>query len=147
MIDVTPDGLPVISAVDAVPGFFIATGFTGHGFGIGPGAGRLMAELVTGETPWSIRRLSATAGLPTGRGPDRRPWRRASEASGVCVASDVTRRLDDTNNAVIASVRGDHRQGNTAMANSLPTTVPTVRLRRLQVSQVMRDLLQEHTVP
>jgi glycine/D-amino acid oxidase-like deaminating enzyme len=51
MIDVTPDGIPVISAVDALPGFFIATGFTGHGFGIGPGAGRLMAELVLGETP------------------------------------------------------------------------------------------------
>ena len=51
MIDVTPDGLPVISAVDALPGFFIATGFTGHGFGIAPGAGRLMAELVMGERP------------------------------------------------------------------------------------------------
>jgi glycine/D-amino acid oxidase-like deaminating enzyme len=51
MIDVTPDGLPVISGVDALPGFFIATGFTGHGFGIAPGAGRLMAELVMGETP------------------------------------------------------------------------------------------------
>ena len=51
MIDVTPDGLPIISAVDALPGFFLATGFTGHGFGISPGAGRLMAELVTGETP------------------------------------------------------------------------------------------------
>jgi glycine/D-amino acid oxidase-like deaminating enzyme len=51
MIDVTPDAVPVISAVDAVPGFFIATGFSGHGFGIGPGAGRLMADLVTGETP------------------------------------------------------------------------------------------------
>jgi glycine/D-amino acid oxidase-like deaminating enzyme len=51
MIDVTPDGIPVISGVDALPGFFIATGFTGHGFGIGPGAGRLMAELVAGETP------------------------------------------------------------------------------------------------
>jgi glycine/D-amino acid oxidase-like deaminating enzyme len=37
--------------VDALPGFFIATGFTGHGFGIAPGAGRLMAELVMGETP------------------------------------------------------------------------------------------------
>ena len=37
--------------MDTLPGFFIATGFTGHGFGIGPGAGRLMAELVTGETP------------------------------------------------------------------------------------------------
>jgi glycine/D-amino acid oxidase-like deaminating enzyme len=51
VIDVTPDGVPVISEVDTLPGLFIATGFTGHGFGIGPGAGRLMAELVAGETP------------------------------------------------------------------------------------------------
>jgi len=49
MIDVMPDAIPVISAVDAVPGFFIATGFSGHGFGIGPGAGRLMADIVTGR--------------------------------------------------------------------------------------------------
>jgi glycine/D-amino acid oxidase-like deaminating enzyme len=48
-VDVTPDAIPVISAVDKVPGFFIATGFSGHGFGIGPGAGRLMAEMVAGE--------------------------------------------------------------------------------------------------
>jgi glycine/D-amino acid oxidase-like deaminating enzyme len=51
VIDVTPDAVPVISGVDTLPGFFIATGFTGHGFGIAPGAGRLMAEIVTGETP------------------------------------------------------------------------------------------------
>jgi len=51
VIDVTPDAVPVISSVDTMPGFFIATGFTGHGFGIGPGAGRLMAELVMGERP------------------------------------------------------------------------------------------------
>jgi glycine/D-amino acid oxidase-like deaminating enzyme len=48
MIDVMPDAIPVISAVDALPGFFIATGFSGHGFGIGPGAGRLVADLATG---------------------------------------------------------------------------------------------------
>jgi glycine/D-amino acid oxidase-like deaminating enzyme len=53
MIDVTPDAVPVISGVDSVPGFFIATGFSGHGFGIAPAAGRLMAQLVTGETPVS----------------------------------------------------------------------------------------------
>src|SRR5439155_4804571 len=35
MIDVMPDAIPVISAVDALPGFFIATGFSGHGLGIG----------------------------------------------------------------------------------------------------------------
>lgn len=51
LVDVTPDAVPVISAVDAVPGFFIASGFSGHGFGIGPGAGRLMADLVAGDTP------------------------------------------------------------------------------------------------
>jgi glycine/D-amino acid oxidase-like deaminating enzyme len=51
MIDVMPDAIPVISAVDTLPGFFIATGFSGHGFGIGPGAGRLMADMVTGAPP------------------------------------------------------------------------------------------------
>ena len=51
MIDVTPDAIPVISAVDELPGFHVATGFSGHGFGIGPGAGRLMADLVTGTAP------------------------------------------------------------------------------------------------
>ena len=51
LIDVTPDAVPVISPVDSMPGFFIATGFSGHGFGIGPGAGRLVADLVTGSDP------------------------------------------------------------------------------------------------
>lgn len=51
MIDVTPDAVPVIGPIDTVPGFFVATGFSGHGFGIGPGAGRLMADLVSGAHP------------------------------------------------------------------------------------------------
>lgn len=51
MIDVTPDAIPVISGVDQMPGLFIATGFSGHGFGIGPGAGRLVADLVMQTTP------------------------------------------------------------------------------------------------
>jgi len=50
-IDATPDAVPVISPVEQLPGFFIATGFSGHGFGIGPGAGRLTADLVTGAPP------------------------------------------------------------------------------------------------
>lgn len=50
-IDATPDAVPIISVVDSLPGFHIATGFSGHGFGIGPGAGRLMADIVTGHHP------------------------------------------------------------------------------------------------
>ena len=50
-IDVTPDAVPVISAIEEIPGFHIVTGFSGHGFGIGPGAGRLMADIVTNRTP------------------------------------------------------------------------------------------------
>jgi glycine/D-amino acid oxidase-like deaminating enzyme len=64
MIDVMPDAVPVISAVDTLPGFFIATGFSGHGFGIGPGAGRLIADMVTGAptivdpTPFRLSRFT-----------------------------------------------------------------------------------------
>ena len=50
-MDATPDGVPVISEVPSIPGFYIASGFSGHGFGIGPGAGHLMADLVMGATP------------------------------------------------------------------------------------------------
>ncbi len=51
LIDTTPDAVPVIGPVPSVPGFFLMSGFSGHGFGIGPGAGRLMAELVSGANP------------------------------------------------------------------------------------------------
>lgn len=51
LIDVTPDAIPVISGVEDLPGLFISTGYSGHGFGIGPGAGRLMADMVLGTPP------------------------------------------------------------------------------------------------
>jgi glycine/D-amino acid oxidase-like deaminating enzyme len=50
-IDVTPDVVPYIGGVGGYPGMTVATGFSGHGFGIGPGAGQLAAELATGHTP------------------------------------------------------------------------------------------------
>jgi glycine/D-amino acid oxidase-like deaminating enzyme len=50
-IDSTPDAVPVIAPVDALPGFFLAAGFSGHGFGLGPAAGHLAADLITGATP------------------------------------------------------------------------------------------------
>ncbi|HEY0288768.1 MAG TPA: FAD-binding oxidoreductase [Pseudomonas sp.] len=51
LIDVTPDIIPVMDEVDSIPGFYLATGFSGHGFGIGPGAGHLMADMITGDQP------------------------------------------------------------------------------------------------
>jgi glycine/D-amino acid oxidase-like deaminating enzyme len=51
LMDVTPDAVPIIDQVGGMPGFFVATGFSGHGFGLGPGAGRLMAEMVAGNPP------------------------------------------------------------------------------------------------
>ncbi|MDH3532323.1 MAG: FAD-binding oxidoreductase [Gammaproteobacteria bacterium] len=49
MIETTPDVIPVIGAADACPGFHIATGFSGHGFGIGPGAGKAIAGVLSGQ--------------------------------------------------------------------------------------------------
>ena len=50
-IDSTPDGVPAIGELEDVPGFILAAGFSGHGFGIGPGAGHLIADLITGSDP------------------------------------------------------------------------------------------------
>ncbi len=50
-IDATPDAVPVMDEVPGHVGLFLATGFSGHGFGLGPGAGRLVADLVTGKAP------------------------------------------------------------------------------------------------
>ena len=51
MIDVTPDSMPVIGETQRIPGLILATGFSGHGFGTGPAAGELVADLVTGQKP------------------------------------------------------------------------------------------------
>ncbi|TKD40211.1 MAG: FAD-binding oxidoreductase, partial [Mesorhizobium sp.] len=50
-IDVTPDAVPVIDKVDEISGLVIASGFSGHGFGIGPGAAHLVADMVTAQKP------------------------------------------------------------------------------------------------
>ena len=48
MIDTMPDVVPVVDRVAALPGLTLATGMSGHGFGIGPGIGRVVTDLVTG---------------------------------------------------------------------------------------------------
>lgn len=49
MIESSPDVVPIIDAVESLRGFHVATGFSGHGFGIGPGAGKVIAGLLTGD--------------------------------------------------------------------------------------------------
>jgi len=49
MIDAMPDVVPVVDRVAAIGGLFVATGMSGHGFGIGPGIGRVMADLIQGN--------------------------------------------------------------------------------------------------
>jgi len=48
MIDTMPDVVPVVDRVAALPGLTVGTGMSGHGFGIGPGMGKVLAALVTG---------------------------------------------------------------------------------------------------
>lgn len=50
-IDSTPDGVPCIGPTPGIPGLVLAAGFSGHGFGIAPGAGHLVADLVSGAEP------------------------------------------------------------------------------------------------
>ena len=50
-IDLTPDVVPVIDTLAALPGLTVATGLSGHGFGIGPAIGEMAAQLATGATP------------------------------------------------------------------------------------------------
>lgn len=51
LIDLTPDGLPVIDAPAGIDGLVIAAGFSGHGFGIAPAVASCAADLVLGRAP------------------------------------------------------------------------------------------------
>ena len=46
--------LRTTTPVAGLEGFFIATGFSGHGFGIGPGAGQLVADMVTNRASAAV---------------------------------------------------------------------------------------------
>ncbi len=51
VIDVTPDEVPVFGEAPGLRGLVIATGFSGHGFGMGPITGKLMAEVIAEGKP------------------------------------------------------------------------------------------------
>ena len=74
VIDVTPDEVPVLGAAPGLRGLVIATGFSGHGFGMGPIAGQLMAEVIAEGKPsldlegFRFGRFSARPGARSGVG-------------------------------------------------------------------------------
>jgi glycine/D-amino acid oxidase-like deaminating enzyme len=49
MIDSMPDLVPVVDRVPSLEGLIVATGMSGHGFGIAPAFGKIIAEIASGE--------------------------------------------------------------------------------------------------
>ena len=45
----TPDSNPAIGRIEEIDQFYIAAGFSGHGFMVGPAVGEMIAELITKE--------------------------------------------------------------------------------------------------
>lgn len=70
LIDLTPDGLPALDS--PAPGLVVASGFSGHGFGIGPVSGEIVANLALGRasrfdlTPFRLSRFAGRRGEQAG---------------------------------------------------------------------------------
>lgn len=51
LYNMSPDHQPIISDTKDLPGFYMACGFSGHGFMLAPMTGLLLAEIILGLTP------------------------------------------------------------------------------------------------
>ena len=59
LYNMSPDRQPIIGKVDQLPGFYIACGYSGHGFMFAPVTGILLSEIILGEKPsFNINELS-----------------------------------------------------------------------------------------
>src|SRR3954452_5337256 len=65
LYEMSPDGNPILGAAAGVDGLYLINGFSGHGFQHSPAAGRILADIITGQdprfdlTPFSAARFSA----------------------------------------------------------------------------------------
>ncbi|GAA4031744.1 FAD-dependent oxidoreductase [Actimicrobium antarcticum] len=60
----TPDGQPIVGASDSISGLLVASGCNGSGITYSAGVGRLIAELICGDTPFvDARRLDPARAL------------------------------------------------------------------------------------
>jgi sarcosine oxidase, subunit beta len=51
MYEVTPDHHAIIGPAPGIEGMFLANGFSGHGVMHSPATGRIMAEMILGQSP------------------------------------------------------------------------------------------------
>jgi glycine/D-amino acid oxidase-like deaminating enzyme len=70
VIDMSPDGLPILDGSTGLDGLVVVTGLSGHGLALGPAIGRIAAELATeGRTDrsidaFSLRRFAGETPVP-----------------------------------------------------------------------------------
>jgi sarcosine oxidase, subunit beta len=70
VIDMSPDGLPILDGSTGVDGLVVVTGLSGHGLALGPAVGRIAADLATeGRTDrpldaFSLRRFEGDTPIP-----------------------------------------------------------------------------------
>jgi sarcosine oxidase subunit beta len=70
VIDMSPDGLPIVDGATGIDGLVLVTGLSGHGLALGPAIGHIAAELATeGRTtrpiePFSLRRFEGRTPIP-----------------------------------------------------------------------------------
>ncbi|MBZ9918025.1 FAD-binding oxidoreductase [Mesorhizobium sp. B1-1-4] len=59
IIDTMPDVIPVLGPIEGISGMLVGAGFSGHGFGPGPMAGKVLSDLAAGRrSPVDISALS-----------------------------------------------------------------------------------------
>ncbi|MBE9047231.1 FAD-binding oxidoreductase [Pleurocapsales cyanobacterium LEGE 10410] len=54
---ITPDYQPIIDRIEQVPGLYCAVGFSGHGYKLSPVIGKLVSQLIVGETNTLVGKL------------------------------------------------------------------------------------------
>ena len=73
LIDAMPDVVPIVDWVPRLPGLFVSTGMSGHGFGIAPAFGRALARRLTDQSDeYDLSRFRFarfTDGTPLRHGP------------------------------------------------------------------------------
>ncbi len=49
--NISPDGQPILGTIPGLEGYWMAVAYSGHGFMVAPMATRVLAQMITGETP------------------------------------------------------------------------------------------------